>query len=43
MGEEVEGNSPSQLVYLQHVDHCADIFQNMILELTPWNKKSFTP
>ena len=37
-----ENNSPYQLVYLQHVAHYADTFQNMILGPTPWKKKQIT-
>lgn len=35
-----DNNSPYQLVYLQHVAHYADTFQNTILGPTPWKKKS---
>jgi hypothetical protein len=34
-----DNNSPYQSVYLQHVAHYADIFQNTILGPTPWGKK----
>lgn len=34
-----DNNSPFQLVYLQHVALCADIFQSMILGPTPWKNQ----